>query len=99
MKTIITATIVIVILVASLGATLMIGAPAVYANQADTEQEAGIASDSNGVPCTFGPNHDKCRAEVSASGMTHQVFLNFPRENIMGSVKKLDMIMNWGVML
>ena len=48
MKTIITATIVIVILVALLGATLMIGAPAVYANQADTEQEAGIASDAGG---------------------------------------------------
>lgn len=30
---------------------LMIGAPSLaLANQADTEQEAGIASDSNGVP-------------------------------------------------
>jgi hypothetical protein len=42
----------------------MIGAPSVQsvlANQADTEQEAGIASDKVGRPRTFGPSHDECR--------------------------------------
>lgn len=29
----------------------------------DTEQEAGIASDANGVQCTFGPHHDECEAQ------------------------------------
>jgi hypothetical protein len=51
------------VLVASLGATLMIGAPSVrsvLANQADTEQEDGIASDSNGRVCNYGPDHDQC---------------------------------------
>lgn len=38
---------------------LIAGAPLVYA-LTDTEKEAGIASDANGVPCTFGPNHDEC---------------------------------------
>ena len=39
---------------------LMIGAPLAYANQADTEKEAGIASDAQGRPCTFGPSHTEC---------------------------------------
>jgi hypothetical protein len=42
---------------------LMIGAPSIQsalANQADTEQEAGIASDSKGRVCDFGPDHDQC---------------------------------------
>ena len=63
MKTIITATIAIVV--------LMIGAPAmqsVLANQADTEKEAGIASDANGIPCTFGPNHDGCKDKIADDG-------------------------------
>lgn len=41
----------------------MIGAPSmrsVFANKADTEQEAGIASDSKGRVCNFGPSHDEC---------------------------------------
>jgi hypothetical protein len=32
----------------------------VWANKADSEKEAGIASDSNCIPCIFGPNHDEC---------------------------------------
>ena len=40
---------------------LKIGAPLAYANQADTEQEAGIGADKQGRPCTFGPSHDECR--------------------------------------
>jgi hypothetical protein len=51
MKTVIS-TIVIVV--------LMIGAPSVRANQADTEQEGGVASDAQGRICDFGPNHDEC---------------------------------------
>lgn len=33
----------------------------VWANKADTEKEAGIASDSNGISCIFGPNYDECK--------------------------------------
>jgi hypothetical protein len=43
--------------------SLMIGLPSaqsVLANQADTEQEAGIASDKVGRVCNFGPDHDEC---------------------------------------
>jgi hypothetical protein len=54
MKTIISAVISI---------TLLIGAPSmqsVWANQADTEQEAGVATDAQGRTCDFGTNHDEC---------------------------------------
>jgi hypothetical protein len=34
----------------------------VYAHRlTDTEQEAGITSDAQGRPCTFGPSHDECQ--------------------------------------
>ena len=39
---------------------LMIGAPLAYANQADTEKEAGIARDAQGGICDFGLHHDEC---------------------------------------
>jgi hypothetical protein len=51
MKTIISAVISI---------ALLIGAPSVRVNQAYTEQEAGIASDTQGRTCDFGPDHDEC---------------------------------------
>ena len=35
----------------------------VFANQADTEQEAGIVTDSQGRACDFGPSHDECRLQ------------------------------------
>jgi hypothetical protein len=44
----------------------MIGAPSVQsvlANQADTEHEAGIASDPQGRVCDFGPSHTECTFE------------------------------------
>ena len=53
MKTVIIATIAIVV--------LMIGTPLVYAHRlTDTEKEAGIASDAQGRVCNFGPHHDEC---------------------------------------
>jgi hypothetical protein len=42
---------------------LMISTPSVqsvFANHADTEQEAGIGADSLDRPCTYGPDHDEC---------------------------------------
>ena len=40
---------------------LIVSAPSiVLANQADTEQEAGVAKDAQGRTCDFGPNHDEC---------------------------------------
>ena len=55
---------VVIVLVASLGTTLMIGAPSVYANQqVDTNGKPIIFHDSQGRPCTLGPAHDKCLYE------------------------------------
>lgn len=48
---------VVIVLVASLGATLMIGAQTAYA-ALDINGKPIIFTDSQGRPCTFGPNHD-----------------------------------------
>jgi hypothetical protein len=56
---------------------IMIGTPmaqSVLANQADTEQEAGIASDSQGRPCTFGPFHDQCHDRFLQNSVLHSRF-------------------------
>lgn len=42
----------------------------------DTEKEAGIASDANGIPCTFGPNHDGCKDKIADDGTDVS---NFPK--------------------
>ncbi|HEY7079698.1 MAG TPA: hypothetical protein VH500_08355 [Nitrososphaeraceae archaeon] len=41
----------------------------------DTEQEAGVASDAQGRPCTFGPSRDECLERTSdyQSGFKHGV--------------------------
>ena len=83
MKTIITATIAIVV--------LMIGAPAmqsVLANQADTEKEAGIASDANGIPCTFGPNHDGCKDKIADDGTDVSNYPKLPPNHHYGTCEE-----------
>ena len=52
----------VIVLVASLGATLMIGAQTAYA-ALDINGKPIIFTDSQGRPCTFGPNHDECLYE------------------------------------
>ncbi len=60
--------VIVMMLVASLGTTIMIGVPSaqsVSANRADTDcddscQENGIGGDSLDRPCTYGPDHDEC---------------------------------------
>ncbi|HEY7572342.1 MAG TPA: hypothetical protein VH796_13325 [Nitrososphaeraceae archaeon] len=52
------------IISAVISIALLIGAPSmqkVLANQAYTEQEAGVASDKMGRVCNYGPSHDECR--------------------------------------
>jgi hypothetical protein len=44
--------------------TASMSLPTVYAKKhhlSDTQKEDSTASDSQGVPCTFGPHHDECR--------------------------------------
>ena len=66
MKTIMITTIAVVILVTSLGSTLMIGAPSAQSVLAkkhhltDTEQEDSTASDKLGRLCDFGPSQTEC---------------------------------------
>lgn len=66
-----------IIIVAVAILVLMIGAPLVYAHRlTDTEKEDGIASDANGIPCTFGPNHDGCKDKIADDGTDVS---NFPK--------------------
>ena len=55
-------------------ALMVLGVPSVYARHlTDTEKEAGVASDAQGQPCTYGPAHDECLDQY-IDRIRHSVF-------------------------
>ena len=79
---------------------LMIGAPLAYANQADTEKEAGIARDAQGRICDFGLHHDECPntsntmppGSKADDGEDVSGFTILPPVSIMQAVKKIYIV-------